>query len=230
MKIFQLFSTLTLLLFFCLPGMRLPEKKEYLSITSSNSARGFKTLGQAYLEINQSHLKPAGILTTPIDLDKLYHMTLIGFDVCPISTITDSQKASLKLKLTQALEEATRDAIKNTLNHLESKAGKPTPMTLRFAYLGVFKKKIVGIFEVTPVIQKFVDTIENYFHNNIKRMNLSGLISKIQKHQSILQPHVSVATITNKHTAYGAGFTPKIKVSDFLITKPDYFVSAQWRQ
>ncbi len=198
--------------------------KDYLSGVAAISTRGFVTLQQNALAAVQSQLPSLAI--TPIE-GHLYHLTLIGFDIEIQQGLSAQDKNALRSQVQTHLENAAHDAIQKTLKHLMKKHRAHTPIILPFKHVKVFKKQVVGIFKSTEVVTKLVDTIENYFHNNINLLKAQGLITSVAKHQKIVLPHVGLA----KHTAPHL-FGTRIKVlgvADFLISRPQSFSSVQVR-
>jgi hypothetical protein len=213
-----------LLLSALFPLSLLQANPDYLSAVAAISTRGFVSLEQTALVEAQKHLSPATI--TPIS-SHLYHLTLVGFDLEIQEGLSFRDKNQLRSEVLTHLDEATHDAIKKTLKYLKEKNKAKTPIKLKFDHVEVFKKQVVGIFGSTKVVTKLVDTIENYFHNNISALKASGQITSVSKHQKILVPHVGLG----KHTASQLVGT-KIQaqgVADFHISKPESFSTVQLR-
>jgi len=196
---------------------------KYISATVAISADGFVSLEQAFTNV-QSEFAQTKLQTVPTS-QRHYHMTLQGFDLAIVSGLSKiKQNVSIK-SINNELGKAFQEALKNNLDYLENKA-----IALKFAYIGVFQKKIVAVFEMTKEVQDLIDDIENCFKRNIQHLINNGTIANIRKHQDILQPHVSLAKIVNHNSCFGAGLLPKVEVKDFHITKPVALISVQLRK
>lgn len=209
--------------------------KDYLSTTTAISAAGFVSLENALKDVLGkelgSDLKRTGLTAQPLDLR--YYMTLTGFNISLIPHLKPEQKDQMKAAVKQALEKATVDAMQKTLRYIHKTKGLSEPITLKFSYIGVFAKKVVGIFELSGIVETFMNKIESYFKNNINALPISKLITHIDQHQTIKQPHVALALIAglkDKNPLFGHDYTPSTTVAEFHINKPEAIVSVQWRK
>lgn len=201
---------------------------KYISATVSISADGFISLEQAFKEV-QPQLTNVDLLTNPI-CQKNYHMTLTGLNIILDPNLSSIQQQDVVKTVKNELSKAAHDALEKTLDHLKKKQKSThAPIILKFAYIGIFQKKIVAIFETSEVIQILVNNIESYFKNNIKNLVQKKAVTAINKHQAILQPHVSLANITNNNQFFGVGLVTKTVVKDFHIGKPTSIISIQLR-
>lgn len=202
---------------------------KYISATVSISANGFSSLERAFKNV-KPRLKALKLNTTPIH-QKQYHMTLAGFNIDLSTKLSHKQQLDVVKEVRRGLSKAAHDALSETLAQLKKKQKKAhAPIVLTFKQIRVFKKKIVAIFDMTGLVKKLVDKIEANFQNNIKKLRTKGSITGINKHQAILQPHVSVARITNlQHQLFGKNLKPKLTVADFHIGNPNSIISVQLR-
>lgn len=195
-----------------------PDSSQYISTTISADAGGYKSLQKAYQDATKcSNLGDACFRLDPIPLNK-YHMTLMGYDIFfSQDTIPYQRQQYLTNRIHDGLMEAATQAYKAV-----------DPIALPFEYLGIFKKKIVGIFDSTSNFERFIDYIDHYFKQNIKDLTNKGTINSIKKHQAIIQPHIAVAN-HQFPTEFGAGLTTNVPVTKFIIDDQKLFVSVQWR-
>lgn len=205
-----------------------PATQKYISATVSISADRFVSLEKAFESV-QREIAQVGLQANPIQ-QKDYHMTLVGFNLAMAPGISPAGQDKLKKDIEHELGKAAHDALKKSLEHLKKVTGKAhEPIVLEFSHIGIFQRQVVAIFEMNKVVQILVNTIENYFKNNIQNLLNNGTLIAIEKHQDILQPHVSLAKITNAHSLFGAGLTPTTLVADFHIGKPVSIISVQLR-
>lgn len=201
---------------------------KYISATVAISANGFSSLERAFKNV-KPQLKALGLITVPYNQTQ-YHMTLAGFNIDLSPSLSPKQQRHVVKQVRVELSKAAHDALSETLTHIKQKQkGAHAPVILTFEQIRVFQKKIVAIFNMSGLVQKLVDKIEAYFQNNIKKLRTNGSITCINKHQTILQPHVSVARITNQHQLFGRNLTPTIAVADFHIGNATSIISVQLR-
>lgn len=202
------------------------QQSKYISATVSICADRFVSLEKAFVSV-QPELANAGLQTNPIQ-QRDYHMTLVGFNLAVNPGLSQAAQDKFKKDIENALAKAAHDGLKKSLDHLKKVTGKAhDPIVLEFSHIGIFQKQVVAIFEMSQVVQILVNTIENYFKNNIQNLLNNGTITSMGKHQEILQPHVSLAKITNAHSRFGAGLTPATSVADFHIGKPVSIISVR---
>lgn len=200
------------------------QAREYLSAVAAISTKGFASL-QSALTVAKNQLP---ITVQPID-DRLSHLTLIGFDLGLQDDLSFSDKSGLTNEIKMHLANAAHDAIKKSLQHLKNKNnGMKEPIRLRFCHVELFKKKIVGIFESTGVVDRLRDTIRSYFHNNIRSLVGTGLITSVKEHQKIVLPHVTLAKLPNAHRLFGTQIQVQ-GVEDFVISRAESFSTVQLR-
>ena len=192
-------------------GMEAPKPPQYMSATASISAKGFISLENAANEIVTGPLK--GESLTPLDSNK-YHMTLASYHIKVVPSAEGN--SDLSWKVYSSFRKAAGDALRKTLAEAKSK------ISLTFAYIGVFEKMVVAIFQGNiEVLQRRIGA---YLRNNLKDIPEITAIERLEP----FQPHVSLARIGTS-TFFGTGFPINTDVRPFSISRPEIPVSVQWR-
>ncbi len=176
----------------------------------------------AYDEIAQNNLKQMKLAATAVPQAK-YHMTIAGFDIEVAPNLSQKQKTALAKEIDDAMTKAANDAIRKTLKALNKK-----PIVLPFEQVEIMKKWILAIFASTKDIEIVAKKTNAYFKNNIAHLVKNGTITAIKTQQKVIKPHVGLAKITDPSFA-GTALIPKTPVADFHISRPEAFVSVQWR-
>lgn len=159
---------------------------KYISVTAAVSTSDFEALEQALNEVRPELIR-AGLQIEPIS-QKKYHMTLLGFNLVINPKFSSKRQNNLVKIVQKKFNKVVQETLDSSKKFTEfdklpsiNKFG-----FLKFAYIGIFQKKIVAIFEISKVLQELIDSMEACLMNSLKDLILDGDVITINKHQVAL--------------------------------------------
>lgn len=219
-------KSIGLLLYFIFTILSTQCQQIPISAVAMIPTKGFVSLNKAYQTIRKIYPTKNFLASFISQSPFKQHVTLVGFNIYPVATLSAKGRAHLITKVKRALHFATTLEIQRTLRSLKNKnKGKRTPIALHFNNFEFFVLRFVGTFKATPLFTRLINNIEHSF-----KALLQGdkRIQKITQQQALPRPHISLAVLQkgmfNRHT--GRKITSFLPVAAFHISKPLSIITA----
>lgn len=197
---------------------------KYISVVTMISGNGFKSL-QAAFDNEKSNIKALGLTISELNINE-YHMTISGFNLGLPDTVLQANKKKLLQDIQEKLKSASDSALEEVLELKKTRK----PISLNFSHIELFNSFVVAIFKTSPNLETLIQKIEENFKKIIQPLIKDGIITTFQKHYEDFKPHISLSKITSENNHIGKKIYPKTKISNFVISRSDSIIEAQWRK